>query len=647
MSMFSIGLSGLNAAQNALNTTSNNISNVYTPGYNREITVLNESRNNAGVRVADIERQFNTFVAAQLNNAKSQSTALETYNTQISQIDNLLADREAGLSPLMQNFFSALEDLASAPSDPAARQGVLGAADTLTAQFRSFDGYLQDLQSGVNGQIKDEITQINNTTSQIANINREIALSRAQLGEAPNSLLNQRDQLISELNEKMNLRLNIQDGKTYNLSLPNGQPLVTGDTAYKLEAVTSPNDPQRMVVGYREGARGNGNLVSLDEGLITGGSLGGLMSFRAETLDKTQNQIGQLAASIALEFNAQHQKGVDLNGEQGQEFFSIGQSNAYYNTDNKGSAEVSAMIDSANTSALRATDYTVRVINASTEEFEVIRKDTGEALEADEWSFSDNVLSFAGVDVNFNDINLAQNGDSFEIQPLRRAAGGMEAIVSDLDKIAAGSLVEQSGDLEVSNVRYENALANTSESLEIEFNANQHLSVSGYTGQVSVNGEARILDANGVVQDSAGAVAAVLAADDEITIDGVSFVLADVSTEGALTFQQASSAAGDNRNALALQDLQSKDIVGGSASLSGAYGALVSDVGNRTNIIQVNLDARQGLTDQLRAVQQSESGVNLDEEAANLIRFQQFYQANARVIDTASTIFDTILGLRS
>ena len=647
MSMFSIGLSGLNAAQNALNTTSNNISNVYTPGYNREITVLNESRNNAGVRVADIERQFNTFVAAQLNNAKSQSTALETYNTQISQIDNLLADREAGLSPLMQNFFSALEDLASAPSDPAARQGVLGAADTLTAQFRSFDGYLQDLQSGVNGQIKDEITQINNTTSQIANINREIALSRAQLGEAPNSLLNQRDQLISELNEKMNLRLNIQDGKTYNLSLPNGQPLVTGDTAYKLEAVTSPNDPQRIVVGYREGARGNGNLVSLDEGLITGGSLGGLMSFRSETLDKTQNQIGQLAASIALEFNAQHQKGVDLNGEQGQEFFSIGQSNAYYNTDNKGSAEVSATIDSANTSALRATDYTVRVINASTEEFEVIRKDTGEALEADEWSFSDNVLSFAGVDVNFNDINLAQNGDSFEIQPLRRAAGGMEAIVSDLDKIAAGSLVEQSGDLEVSNVRYENALANTSESLEIELNANQHLSVSGYAGQVSVNGEARNLDANGVVQDSADAVAAVLAADDEITIDGVSFVLADVSTEGALTFQQASSAAGDNRNALALQDLQSKDVVGGSASLSGAYGALVSDVGNRTNIIQVNLDARQGLTDQLRAVQQSESGVNLDEEAANLIRFQQFYQANARVIDTASTIFDTILGLRS
>jgi len=243
MSMFSIGLSGLNAAQNALNTVSNNISNVYTPGYNREITVLNESNNNSGVRVADIERQYNTFVAAQLNNAKSQSSALNVYSTQVTQIDNLLADREAGLAPLMQNFFSSLEDLASAPSDPASRQGVLGAANTLSAQFRSFDGYLQDLQSGVNGQIKDEITQINNTTTQIASINREISLARAQLGEAPNSLLNQRDQMISELNERMDVRLNIQDGKTYNLTLPNGQPLVTGDTAYKLEAIESPSDP--------------------------------------------------------------------------------------------------------------------------------------------------------------------------------------------------------------------------------------------------------------------------------------------------------------------------------------------------------------------------------------------------------------------
>ncbi|AMD00951.1 Flagellar hook-associated protein 1 [Halomonas chromatireducens] len=260
MSMFSIGLSGLNAAQNALNTTSNNISNVYTPGYNRELTILGQQGATAGgVQVNDIQRQFNQFVASQLNAATSSSSALATYENQISQIDNLLADREAGLAPLMQNFFSSMEDLAGAPSDPAARQGVLGTTNTLTAQFRSFDGYLQDMQEGINGQISDEVTQINNTTEQLATLNREIALARARSGEAPNSLLNQRDQLVAELSERMDVRLNIQDGKSYNISLPNGQPLVAGTNHYRLEAMDAPNDPQRTVLGYRDSG---GSLVA-------------------------------------------------------------------------------------------------------------------------------------------------------------------------------------------------------------------------------------------------------------------------------------------------------------------------------------------------------------------------------------------------
>lgn len=133
MSIFSIGLSGLFAAQNALNTTSNNISNVYTPGYNREITVLGERSGSRGVVVNDIQRQFDEFVAGQLNAATSRTSALDIYEVHISQIDDLLADADAGLAPLMQNFFSAIEDLVSAPSDPAARQGVIGAADTLSA----------------------------------------------------------------------------------------------------------------------------------------------------------------------------------------------------------------------------------------------------------------------------------------------------------------------------------------------------------------------------------------------------------------------------------------------------------------------------------------------------------------------------------
>ena len=559
MSIFSIGLSGLNAAQNALSTTSNNISNVYTPGYNRELVILGESRADGGVRVNDIQRQFNQYVASQLNAATSSSKALSAYQGQIGQIDNLLADREAGLAPLVQNFFSALEDLAGAPSDPAARQGVLGTADTLTAQFRAFDGYLQDMQAGINGQIADEVTQINNLTEQLATLNREIALARARHGEAPNGLLNQRDQLVAELSERLDVRLNVQDGKTYNISLPNGQPLVSGTNHYRLEAMDSPGDPQRTVLGYRDSG---GNLVALPESTVKGGALGGLMDFRAETLDKTQSQIGQLAVSLAVGFNAQHAQGLDLDGEPGEDFFTVGAPRAYSHDRNTGSAEIDATrFDVDNIDRLRATDYTVRVTaDGPPPEFQVIRQDNGQALPAAEVVFDDPngdgtgaTLSFGGVTLTFDDANgLAQN-DRFEVQPVRRAAADMTSNIRDLDKIAAAQ-PDDDGD---------------------------------FTG------------------------------------------------------------SGDNRNALALQGLQDKLLVGGRASLSQAYAGMVSDVGNRANIVQVNLEARQGLTDQLRAVQQSESGVNLDEEAANLLRYQQFYAANARVIDTASTVFDTILGLRN
>ncbi|MCL7929294.1 flagellar hook-associated protein FlgK [Halomonas llamarensis] len=656
MSMFSTGLSGLSAAQSALNTTSNNISNVFTPGYNRELTQLGEgSAGTPGVQVDNIERQFNRYVADQLNSAKTQSSALQKYSEQVTQIDNLLADRDAGLAPLMQNFFSSLEDMASAPSDPAARQGVLGATQTLSAQFRSFDGYLQDMQSNINSEIEDEVTQINNTSEQVAGLNREIALARARTGEAPNSLLNQRDKLVSDLNERMDLRLNIQDGKTYNISLPNGQPLVTGTDSFTLEPLKSELDPQRTVVGYRDGG---GNLVELEEDVITGGELGGLMSFRQETLDKTQNQIGQLAVSLSVAFNEQHKQGVDLNGEQGEDFFDIRQPQAYsYDSNSANNLLTSAEFDVTSIDDLRATDYSLTFADDAGDLNPVItRTDNGQVLDGTKvdtsgWdeSVGTGEITFGGVTIAFNSGTSVAEGDTFEIQPVRRAGAGMEANIADLDKIAAGSFeIDQSGSMAVSDVGVTgaNAFANTNQPLGLQLSGNE-LTITGFTGSsVRVNGEERALT-SGVVQDDAvGGTNATLADGDEVTVDGVTFTIDDADTNSTLDLRQSVAASGDNRNALALQDLQSQNVVGGSSTVSGAYGSMVSDVGNRTNITQVNLDARQGLTDQLRAVQQSESGVNLDEEAANLIRYQQYYQANAKVIDSATTIMDTILGLR-
>ncbi|SJN13692.1 Flagellar hook-associated protein FlgK [Halomonas citrativorans] len=637
MSMFSVGLSGLNAAQNALNTTSNNISNVYTPGYNRELTQLGEGNVGGGVKVDAIERQFNTYVANQLNSAKTQSSALETYNNQVSQIDNLLADRAAGLAPLMQGFFSSLEDLASAPSDPAARQGVLGTASTLSAQFRSFDGYLQDMQSNINSQIKDEVTQINNSLEQIAGLNKEISLARARTGDAPNSLLNQRDHLVSELNERMDLRLNIQDGKTYNISLPNGQPLVTGTDSFKLEAVQADNDPQRTIVGYRDGS---GNVVKLNESTIKGGTLGGLMSFRSETLDKTQNQIGQLAVSLSVAFNDQHKKGVDLDGELGGDFFELSKPLGY---SYKGNASEIASVefDTDNIDELRATDYTISYRNDA---YSVTRNDSGDEVD---FTLDGGVLSFGGVNVAFE--STPQNGDKFEIQPVRRAGQDMKVAITDGDKIAAGDAgldgeegssltsFKHSGDLAVDDLKMSPGAFSDHKEYTLTLDSEGALKVEPAGATVLVGNQPFGVDSDP------------LEGGETVEIDGMSFTLSSLPTNGEATLtvaQNIIAASGDNRNALALQKLQSEAVVGGSASVSSAYASIVSDVGNRANITQVNLDARQGLTDQLRAVQQSESGVNLDEEAANLIRYQQYYMANARVIDTAGSIMDTILNLR-
>jgi len=541
VSIFSIGLSGLNAASAAFNTASNNISNVYTPGYNRQVLDLAELPAAQGVDVQGIQRQFDSYIAQQLNNANSKTSALDTYQTQVSQIDNLLADQDSGLAPLMQKFFSSVSDLASSPSDPAARQGVIGTADTLSAQFRSFDSYLSDMASGLDGQLQDEVTQINNTAKQIAGLNTQIALAKAKQGQAPNSLLDQRDQLVADLSKRVNVRVSQQDSGSYNISFGNGQPLVSGGKQFDLATMPSAADPTRTSIGYRDAA---GNLVEMQDSTFSGGTLGGLLTFRDETLNPTRNKLGQLAVSFAEGINAVHSAGVDLNGDAGGNMFALGQPMLYANSRNAGTATLSVAFDPANASQLTASDYDVRY-DAASGGFKITRIDTGESTTAT--LDASNQLSFGGVKVTVDDPTKLADGDRFQVQPTRIAAAGFQNIIGDPAKIAAA--------------------------------------------------------------DTTGG-------------------------------------SGNNKNALALENLQTQSLVGGTASFNQAYASLVGDVGNRTNIVQVNLKAQQSLSDQLTDVQQSQSGVNLDEEAANLIRYQQYYQANAKLIQTGSTILDAILGLR-
>jgi flagellar hook-associated protein 1 FlgK len=300
-------------------------------------------------------------------------------------------------------------------------------------------------------------------------------------------------------------------------------------------------DPSRTSIGYRDAS---GNLIEIQDSTFSGGTLGGLLTFRDETLNPTRNKLGQLAVAFAEGINTQHRAGVDLNGDAGGDMFAIGQPLVYANARNTGTASMSVAFDSANASQLTASDYDVRY-DAASSSFRITRADTGASTTAT--LDASNKLSFGGVTVTVNNPAGLADGDRFQVQPTRIAASGFKNIISDPVKLAAAD-----------------------------------------------------------------------------TVGGT----------------------GNNRNALALQALQSQSLVGGTASFNQAYASLVGDVGNRTNIVQVNLKAQQSLSDQLTDVQQSQSGVNLDEEAANLVRYQQYYQANAKVIQTGSTILDAILSLR-
>ncbi|HEU0277686.1 MAG TPA: flagellar hook-associated protein FlgK [Rhodanobacteraceae bacterium] len=541
MSIFSIGLSGLNAARIAFNTTSNNIANVNTPGYNRELPIFAQSGASQGVTVADVQRQFDGYIASQLNAANSKTSGLDAYQTQVSQIDNLLADEDSGLAPLMQKFFGSVATLAGSPADPAARQGVLGSADTLAAQFRSFDQYLADMATGVNGQLSNEVSQINNTARQIADLNTQITLAKAKLGQAPNSLLDQRDQLVADLAQHVNVTATAQDNGTYNISIGNGQPLVSGGRQFTLQVVTSAADPTSTVVGYDDAA---GNVVELADSTFTGGTLGGLLMFRDETLNPTRSQLGQLAVSLAQGVNAVHANGIDLDGNAGQAMFGVGNPQAFANQRNTGTASAAVAFDPANGAQLTANDYDLKY-DAASNTFTITNLGTGEA--SSQALGAGNALSVGGVTVTIDDPTQLQDGDRFRVLPTRTAAAGFENLIHDTSAIAAAS---------------------------------------------------------------------------------------------------AAGGSGNNENALALQDLQTQSTVGGKAAFNQAYAGMVSSVGSRTNIIKVNLAAQQSLSDQLMAVQQSQSGVNMDEEAMNLVMYQQYYQANAKVIQTGSTILDTILSLR-
>ncbi len=636
MSLFNIGLSGLNTAQNALTTIGHNFSNAATVGYTRQNTIIASAGGQytsqgffgQGSDTTTVQRVYDEFLTGQLRGATSASSQLATYSDQIGQIDSLLADQKGGLAPLMQKFFAAVQAVSDTPADPAARQGMLSAGQSLVGQMRAATNYFKQLQEGVNTQVGTAVTQINAYTKQIASLNKEITrLSAAAGGQPPNDLLDQRDQAVAELTKLVGAKVVVQDKGTFNVFVGNGQPLVMGDDSYDLKAVPSAADPGRTTVAY---TLPNGNVVEAQDGAITGGSLGGLIKFRSETLDGAQNAVGRLSLALGESFNNQHKLGIDLNGQIGGNLFKLGTAVVMPNGNNTSPAVATANI--TNASALTTSDYTLQFDGTNYTLTRLSDKQVVATQTAAAATFP-MTMTADGFSVNVN-VAMAAN-DSFQIQPTRNAAASFDMAITDPAKVAVASPARVdavSGNLGSGTAKLAKVSAGFT-LLPTKLTATY--TGAGYTFK----------DATGAVVTPTSTVVNGTAT--EYTINGMTFSFDGAPKAGdTFTLSNNSGAVGDNGNALALAKLQTAKTIGGVSSFSDAYAQLVNEVGTRAKSTKIASTSQDSITTQIKKAQQSVSGVNMDEETVNMLRFQQLYQANARVIQTATTVFDTILGIR-
>jgi flagellar hook-associated protein 1 FlgK len=539
-------MSGLGAAQAALNTVSNNIASYNVSGYTRQTTVLSAANSTLGaggwvgngVTVSSVQREYNAFITNQLNAAQNQSSGLTTRYQQMSKIDDLMSDTTNSISATLQDFYSSLQTLVSNAEDPAARQAVLGKSQGLVNQFKTTDQYLRDQDKQVNGAIASTVSQINNYSQQIATLNDKISkLTGVGAGASPNDLLDQRDQLVSQLNQLVGVEVNVQDGSTYNITMANGYNLVQGSSSHQLAAVPSSADPSRTTVAYVDSVAGN---IEIPEKLLTTGSLGGLLTFRSQDLDQTRNSLNQMALAFADAFNTQNKAGIDANGNAGTDFFTFGSPSVLNNTKNTGSASLGATI--TDSTQVQATDYKVSFDGSN---WQVTRM--SDNTKVSPTVESDGSLSFDGLNVSVS--GTANKNDSFTVKPVANAIVNMSVALTDASQIAMG-------------------------------------------------------------------------------------------------INDAETGESDNRNGQALLDLQNSKLVGGNKTVNDAYASLVSDVGNKTSTLETSSTTQGNVVTQLTKQQQSISGVNLDEEYGNLQLYQQYYLANAQVMQTASTLFDALINIR-
>jgi flagellar hook-associated protein 1 FlgK len=735
-SVFGIGLSGLNAASLGLSTTGHNIANANTQGYSRQSIkqsapypqYTGNGFTGLGVRVDTVARSYDEFLTRQVQAAVSQDSYYGTYQAEIKQVDNLVADPAAGVSPVLQSFFSAVQGMATNPASLPARQSLMSNAQGLVNRFQVFDQRLSEMRAGVNGSLVSTADHVTALSKQIAQINGQISVSSSG-GQLPNDLLDQRDQMVLDLNSLVKATSIKQSDGTINVFIGNGQNLVVGGTPYSIAAKPSASDPQRLTIVYTQG-----NLdAEIPETMLTGGKLGGLLEYRNKTLDTAANSIERMALVLGQTVNAQMRQGQDLYGNMGTNFFDYQQSNislthtvagvstafatvslptgvksvaSDYSLTFTGTAgseysitrlsdNVSQTVSAAvmgttptvlglnwsvpgvmaagetvgismppavgnvlsnrnntvqalppllggyieDVSKVQASDYEVSFDGT---DYQVIRQSDGQRTMITGAQFTNDAqsLSVDGLKLKFSQ-GSAVAGDRFMVQPFTGFSRGMSIKPTDPRVLAAGvPIISDTQRTNTGTGKIGQVAVDTPSALTTSSAVNPALknlvnitftTPTTYTLTDTVTG--------------ATSAPATYTAGQTISFNGWNLKIDGQPAQGdKFSVKPGTSQDADGRNALKLGELQSRKIIDGNRSnYQEAYGQMVAVIGAKTNEVNIMSTAQTEVLKQAEISRDSVSAVNLDEEAANLLRYQQAYQASSKVIQIAQQAFDAIV----
>ncbi|NEV60535.1 flagellar hook-associated protein FlgK [Thiorhodococcus minor] len=706
MSILGTAVSGLLAYQRALATTSHNISNASTEGYSRQRVEL-ESRNpqmlggsyvGQGVNVSTIRRLQDDLVDAHLRASLTDSANGEVRAAFAERVDQLLADETTGLEPVLESYFSAVQDVANDPTSMSARTVMLNEAETLVERFSHLDTQLDEQRALVNGQIETAVEEINQYAKSLAALNLEI-VSGYSGGSAPNDLLDRRDNLLNHLAERVDITVNAQDDGSVNVFIGNGQQLVMRGGSNELVAEHLSADPENLDIGLK--SRASAEPIDITR-FMTGGELGALLETRTSILDTSQNQLGLIGLNLAARFNEQNALGLDLDGQLGQAIFGLPEVAVSASPDNDSASIPDVTISDVST--LTASDYRL-TFNGT--DFGLKRLSDNQVVALDDTT--PGVLVGDGLTIDVSGLGDAEAGDDWLVQPTRFAAEGLSVEMTDPADIAAisGALADDGnqGEARVTGLRttvspltadgtvpatvITNDSGDTYNLLSAQYGPDSGsaqvesfdvvdpqdaglltattISYDAVEGRFDVDGELFTLDPSGTTtismngwelrirgepDDGAaftiGVTAIPVATPQpaQTTIAGSGWEL-DIEGQPAagdmFRLDLSAGREGDNRNLLVMAGIPEERLIEDRSTIQGGYDDILSEVGTQTRQAQIARDSSATVLEAAQAQREAISGVNLDEEAANLIRFQQAYQASAQVIATTQTIFDTLI----